>query len=73
MHTKMADAFGYDWMGNAPALLAEVDRTAIETGNYRRVNGDTICEHCLLPYRLHPDVQGATWLKRSCVNGLVKL
>lgn len=71
--TTMADAFGYDEWGNAPHLLAPVDAKALEENNWTRAAGDTICEHCGLTYRQHPEVQGCLWLRRTCKGGLVKL
>ena len=70
--TAMQKAFGYDDMGNAPHLLAEVDRAALDAGQDRRVSGDAICPICGSAYRVHPDVQGALWAKRGC-EFLVKL
>lgn len=69
--TTMQDNFGYDADGNAPHLLAEQDRIALDRGEDRRVSGDALCV-CGTAYRLHPDVQGALWLKRGC-EFLVKL
>jgi len=71
MTTQMADAFGYDHMGNAPHLLAELDRITIDAGLTPRAGGEALCV-CGCPYYLHPQVQGALWLRRAC-TGLVKL
>jgi hypothetical protein len=62
---------GYDSLGNAPHLLCPNDKIAIESGDYKRVGGEALCT-CGLPYNLHPPVQGALYLTRSC-QGLVKL
>jgi hypothetical protein len=69
--TEMLRRAGYDDMGNAPHLVAEQDRLVLERGGDRRVGGDALCS-CGSEYRLHPLVQGALWLHRSC-DGLVKL
>lgn len=67
----MRRAFGYDDFGTSERLLAETDRQAIDAGEYVRVAGESECT-CGLKHRLHPPVQGALWLIRSC-EGLVKL
>ena len=69
----MLAALGYDSYGNNSHLLAPSDAAALEEGDYTRADGNTICEHCQAPYRTHPQVQGALWLRRICPNELVKL
>lgn len=69
-------ALGYDDMGNCPRLLTESDRRAIDAGAYLRVGGEALCPECGQPYRVHPEVQGALWLRRACAprgDKLVKL
>ena len=73
MHTRIKEAHGYDEHGNAEHLLAPRDRVALEDGTWNRADGEVLCEICGLPFRLHPHVQGALWLRRTCVDGLVKL
>jgi hypothetical protein len=63
---------GYDEMGNAAHLLTEVDRYALEKGDFIRADGNARCCVCDYPLNQHPPVQGALWLTRSCW-GLVKL
>lgn len=69
---KMREAMGYDTDGNAPSLLAEVDRRAMDAGKIHRVAGEARCPACQCVYRLHPPVQGALWATRGCLE-LVKL
>ena len=73
MTTNMAAALGYDSMGNNEVLLASCDAAILEAGTWKRVSGDVVCSRCSMPYRLHPPVQGALYLIRTCDNGLVKL
>lgn len=73
MTTEMSAAFGYDDLGNAPDLLAEKDRKVLQEGSWTRSSADMICWRCNIAYRLHPRVQGALWLRRTCDAGLVKL
>lgn len=70
MTTAMKEAFGYDDLGNAPRLLAEMDRLDMERG-IKRAGGGVICS-CGVLYHNHPPVQGALWLTRTC-QGLFKL
>lgn len=72
MMTRMAEALGYDENGNADRLLAVDDAVKIEHGFWRRGSGETVCERCGMSFNLHPKVQGALWLTRTC-EGLVKL
>jgi hypothetical protein len=69
----MQECLGYDNMGNNPRLLCEADRKKLEAGEYSRADGRIICIHCKLPFSLHPAVQGALWLNRSCDGDLIKL
>lgn len=71
MPTAMAEALGYDEMGNAPKLLTTDDALAIWEGSWRRASGDVICR-CGANFYSHPRCQGALWLVRTC-EGLVKL
>lgn len=64
-------SLGYDDMGNNPQLLLDTDKQAIENGKFTRVHQDVSCT-CGYAYRLHPQVQGALWLRRAC-TGLVKV
>ncbi|TGT90892.1 MULTISPECIES: hypothetical protein [unclassified Mesorhizobium] len=72
MHTAVQIGLGYDQWGNAPELLTEADKRNIDRGRYLRVGGDAPCPGCREAYRLHPQVQGALWLRRGC-HQLVKL
>lgn len=72
MMTVMSDALGYDEWGNNPELLCEADKVKLEEGEWQRVGGDAVCDCCGLPWRAHPEVQGARWLRRGC-RVLVKL
>lgn len=72
MTEDMREALGYDEFGNNPRLLHPSDERIISKGEVRRVNGDMLCQKCHMPVRLHPKVQGALWVTRSC-EGLVKL
>lgn len=72
MISTIAENLGYDEFGNAPHLLAECDRVALEEGRFTRVAGEADCQVCGCKYRHHPEVQGATYLRRAC-DGLVKL
>lgn len=62
----------YDQFGNNPDLLAPGDQRNIDAGRYTRAGGEAECPHCGMTLRLHPRVQGALWLTRTC-EGLVKL
>lgn len=70
--TATLHALGYDEFGNAHHLLTEADRRALNEGLFHRADGDALCRVCGQPYRVHPEVQGALWLKRAC-DCLVKL
>ena len=70
--TEVLESLGYDQFGNNASLLCMSDFESLEEGKYERVSGDSICKKCKLPYMLHPEVQGALWLRRGC-NGLVKI
>lgn len=63
----MRDALGYDEWGNNEALLAPVDKQALEEGTWMRAAGSMLCE-CGIEYRLHPKVQGCLWLTRTCLG-----
>lgn len=73
MTTKMREAFGYDEFGNCPKLLCKADREVINHGVWGRAGGTVLCTVCGCTYNIHPAVQGALWLTRSCDAGLVKL
>lgn len=73
MTTAMATAMGYDQHGNAPDLLSPKDAAALEDNDWKRADGNAICWICNSTYYLHPRVQGALWLRRTCDQGLVKL
>jgi hypothetical protein len=59
-------ALGYDRFGNNDRLLTERDREIVVEGYYARVDGNAECPVCWQPYRVHPEVQGALWLRRAC-------
>jgi hypothetical protein len=63
----------HDEWGNAAHLLAERDRERLDTGDWRRASGDTLCEGCDRTYYDHANVVGALWLHRLCDDTLVKL
>lgn len=67
----MRESLGYDANGNAPHLLAEMDRRLIEEVGVPRAGGDVVCR-CGFTYYQHPAVQGALYLTRTCA-GIVKL
>lgn len=71
MTEELRIGLGYDEQGNNPDLLAPVDLQALEAGKWRRADQAVICR-CGLPFAIHPRVQGALWLVRTC-DGLVKL
>lgn len=71
MPEGMARGLGYDADGNNQSLLAERDREEIDRG-IPRAAGTATCGKCGLELRLHPPVQGALWLTRTC-EGIVKL
>lgn len=63
---------GYDDFGNSRDLLTIADRRNIDQGRYVRASGEATCPGCNETFNLHPQVQGALWLRRGCFN-LVKL
>lgn len=63
---------GYDHFGNNPDLLAPGDKRNLDRGKFQRASGDAPCTGCGQPYNIHPQVQGALWLRRGC-HFLVKL
>ena len=67
------DALGYDEFGNARHLLTENDAHRLLHGDWNRADGDVLCPDCGQPFRVHPEVQGALWLRRVCRDRLVKL
>ncbi len=69
---KMRTAFGYDMYGNSPLLLAAHDKKEIERG-INRAGGEVVCTNCGCSLNLHPKVQGALYLTRTCTYGIVKL
>ena len=71
MTMATAEFLGYDEHGNCEALLSEIDRQALEEGQYPRASGEVQCR-CGTIYYDHPRVQGALWLTRTC-DGLRKL
>lgn len=71
--TEMLAHFGYDAFGNAEHLLAPRDKVVLLDGSWIRADGEASCQMCGVAYRLHPEVQGALWLRRSCSGLLVKL
>lgn len=65
--------YWHDQQGNNPYLLSEQDHHMIEEGLWTRAHGDCECVDCDLPFWKHPQVLGATWLRRLCDGRLVKL
>ena len=72
MTSQMAHELGYDMTGNAPHLLCDKDKVALDHGDFIRYGQDVVCVKCGMVYGTHPPVQGALWLRRTCM-GLVKL
>lgn len=73
-------SLGYDDMGNNPSLLHPDDKAMIDgdkpNGRYGctgvpRAGGDSVCKCGYINY-MHPPVQGALYLTRTC-EGIVKL
>lgn len=73
MSPQILEHLRYDSFGNNPSLLTENDKLRISKGDYARVCGEALCPECNLPYRMHPEVQGALWLNRACPDQLIKL
>lgn len=63
----------HDEWGNNPDLLSPMDQHMLEEGLWSRAHGDCECVDCDKPYWKHPQVLGATWLRRICDGRLVKL
>lgn len=72
MTTLMRASMGYDENGNNSELLCPKDATVLEDSSWVRA-GDIECLLCHCPYSVHPPVQGALWLRRTCIGVLVKL
>ncbi len=63
----------HDAWGNAPALLAEADRTRLEAGGWSRASGEAPRPGCGAALWRHDRVMCALWLVRDCEDGLRKL